>query len=128
MKIFSKLTERGNLWAVEQLLQSGASINATTKSGETPIHYASRKGHSHLFPILEKYGAHFNSSSPQGIILQVCTQFKGTPIELTTSEEVTKLLEEMQKKSKTNFLFPFEIQVRIFSYLSYLLIYTHIRS
>lgn len=48
---------------MQQLLQSGASANAATTSGYTPLHLAAREGHQDVAVMLLDNGASLSSST-----------------------------------------------------------------
>lgn len=48
------------------LLASGAEVDARDSAGNTPLFYAVKQNHLHLFSLLKGYGADFNATSNYG--------------------------------------------------------------
>uniref|UniRef100_A0A8C7HLQ2 Ankyrin 2 n=1 Tax=Oncorhynchus kisutch TaxID=8019 RepID=A0A8C7HLQ2_ONCKI len=51
---------------VNFLLQQGASVNAKTKNGYTPLHQAAQQGHTHIINVLLQHGATPNTTTANG--------------------------------------------------------------
>jgi len=73
---------KDNLKELEILLQHGANINATDKSGVTPLHYAIRRGQTEVVKFLIDHGADVNIEDKWG----------STPLFSSNSVKITKLL------------------------------------
>ena len=56
----------GNLPVVRELVQKGASLNITTRFGETPLHAAATFGHAQVVSSLLAQGANVNASTTRG--------------------------------------------------------------
>jgi ankyrin repeat protein len=56
----------GDLASAEQLLKSGADVNAATLNKSTPLHFASFKGDVRAVSLLLSYGAKLESRNKQG--------------------------------------------------------------
>ncbi|XP_010771531.1 ankyrin-2-like, partial [Notothenia coriiceps] len=51
---------------VNFLLQQGASVNAKTKNGYTPLHQAAQQGNTHIINMLLQHGAKPNATTANG--------------------------------------------------------------
>ncbi len=58
--------QRNNFNVVKRLLASGADVNAPDEYGETPLHWATRYGHTALVEVLVANGADVNASDDNG--------------------------------------------------------------
>lgn len=77
---------------MQQLLQSGASANAATTSGYTPLHLAAREGHQDVAVMLLENGASLSSStkvSPAGHVWLDMCRLKSMSQELYSSRAHT---------------------------------------
>jgi ankyrin repeat protein len=63
------LTDRGDKAGVSSLIASGENVNVNEpdSAGETPLHYASIRGHSEVAVILISHGADPNIKSDRGV-------------------------------------------------------------
>jgi len=69
------LLPTGNVNALEVLLDRGVDVNVKTKHGDTPLHYASRKGFPQIIELLVSHGADLNITSEFGSLEQVAKEF-----------------------------------------------------
>jgi len=109
-------------------------VNAKNSHGDTPLHYASRKGFSHIIELLVLHGADMNTQSEFGTLEQVAMQFSSFMVILRSpffefshphdhqqqGGVVQSLLRELRSQQEGRvsiFDLPEEILVGIFSYL-----------
>ena len=109
-------------------------VNAKNNHGETPLHYASRKGFSNIIELLVSHGADLNAQSEFGTLEQVAMQFSSYLVILRSpfvefshphdhqqqGGAVQSLLRELrgQQEGRVSiFDLPEEVLVGIFSYL-----------
>ncbi len=64
--LLHRAASRGNLKAVELLLNRGAQINSADRWGSTPLHYATGQNHPDVLELLLNRGAAVNSKNAYG--------------------------------------------------------------
>jgi 2,3-bisphosphoglycerate-independent phosphoglycerate mutase len=74
---------QGQLQTVQQLLEAGADVNATSILGFNPLYTAAGRGHHNVVKLLLAAGANFNAADPigrtplceaaRGIIMRQCS-------------------------------------------------------
>jgi len=80
--------ERGDVAAVEKLLDEGADVNARDEGGASPLHAAAFAGHRNVIRLLIKRGADINLEDNDG----------DTPLGFAKDDATAKLLKG--KKSR----------------------------
>ncbi|GAB1256555.1 hypothetical protein NBRC116494_10570 [Aurantivibrio plasticivorans] len=81
-----KAAYKGDVEALEKLIEQGADLDARNSEGATALHWAAFKGHADSAELLIKSGANVNAVTTKG----------STPLRLATThkqEQVVKILE-----------------------------------
>lgn len=68
---------KGNVQAVQQLIQSGVNVNVRTLTGKTPLMAAAFKGYADIVQMLLSAGANANAQDSEGNTALSIAQFKG---------------------------------------------------
>ena len=68
---------KGNVQAVQQLIQSGVNVNVRTLTGKTPLMAAAFKGYADIVQMLLSAGASANAKDSEGNTALTIAQFKG---------------------------------------------------
>ena len=68
---------KGNVQAVQQLIQSGVNVNVRTLTGKTPLMAAAFKGYGDIVQMLLSAGANANAQDAEGNTALSIAQFKG---------------------------------------------------
>jgi cytohesin len=77
----------GNIEAVKQHLAAGTDVNAKNKSGTTPLHLASLRGHKEVAELLIAKGADVNAKTKSG----------NTPLDKTINFNRTEIADLLRK-------------------------------